>query len=73
MTNRNLGLLGAALVVLGFAMNVVSGAVAANVIGGGHSPAAITRPGGAQPGGPIHHPGGGFFGPGGSGQPGNRR
>jgi len=75
MTQRNLGFLGAALVVLGFAVNVVTGVVAANVTGGGHTPAAITRPGGAQPGAPIHRPGpgGGFFGPGGSGQPGDRR
>jgi hypothetical protein len=73
MRQRNLGILGATLIVLGFAMNVVTGVVAANVTGG-HTPAAITRPGGDQPPGPQHQrPGGGFFGPGGSGQPGNRR
>jgi len=73
MKQRNLGILGATLVVLGFAMNVVTGVVAANVTGG-HTPnAAITRPGGAHPpGSPMHRPGG-FFGPGASGQPGNRR
>jgi hypothetical protein len=73
MTQRNLGFLGATLVVLGVAMNVVTGVVAANITAGGHTPAAISRPGGAQPGAPLHRPGGGFFGPGGSGEPGNRR
>ena len=73
MTQRNLGLIGATLVVLGFAVNVVTGVVAANVTGGHHTP-VITRPGDAnQPGGPFHRPGGGFFGPGGSDQPGSRR
>jgi len=72
MTQRNLGLIGATLIVLGFAVNVVTGVVAANVTGGHHTP-TITRPGGAhQPGSPLHRPGGGFFGPGGPGQPGNR-
>lgn len=74
MTQRNLGLLGVTLVILGFVVNVATGVVAASVMGG-HTPAAtITGPGGAHPpGSPLHRPGGGFFGPGGSGQPGNRR